>query len=187
MGGFLGSLFQWIQQFKPWFTVYPWEQSLRIRMGKRLTRCGPGIHFRIPFIDNFCIQNTRLLVTDLPNQTMTTRDGRVCSLSGVVGWRVTDILTFYESMQHPDRAVAGVAMAKIAEIVSTAESAALTPATIQAAVLASLKANEWGVAFAMVQITDMAFVRTYRLISDVPGGGQWRVSSGNAYPDVREY
>jgi hypothetical protein len=34
-----------------WVTVAPWERALRVRLGKRVTLLGPGVHLRIPVAD----------------------------------------------------------------------------------------------------------------------------------------
>ena len=59
----IGDLFTWI------VIVAPWEQALRIRLGKRVKLCKAGCYLRIPFIDRIYRQSIRRRLSYFQTQT----------------------------------------------------------------------------------------------------------------------
>jgi len=43
--------------FKIWVIVQPWEQGLRVRLGKHIKLVNGGLYFKIPYIDSYYIQS----------------------------------------------------------------------------------------------------------------------------------
>ena len=62
----IGQIFRW------WVIVAPWEQGLRVRAGKHVLLLKPGLHVRIPYIDQVFIQSSRLRIVHLAMQTVLT-------------------------------------------------------------------------------------------------------------------
>jgi regulator of protease activity HflC (stomatin/prohibitin superfamily) len=164
----------WLQQLaeklaglKFWYCVRPWERAVRVRCGRWAEQTGPGLRLRIPFLDEVFVQNIRQRVLNLPVQTVTTRDGKTITISGVVNWSIADVLKMYQQLHAPEDWILNTVLAAIAETLSTAEGE-LTPATVGAAAtlrLADDAKARVGLAIEGVTITDMARVRTYRLIT----------------------
>ena len=70
-----GRLFRW------WIIVLPWDQAIRVRLGKHTRVLGPGVYWRIPYVDLVFQQSIRQRSARNDMQTLTTRDDRTISLA----------------------------------------------------------------------------------------------------------
>jgi len=174
----LQQLSNWLASLKCWYTVQPWEQAIRVRCGKHVTRVASGLRVRIPFFDRVYVQNVRERVLNLPVQSVTTKAGECITLSGTVGWRLADVKIAYEQLHNPDDWILNTALAAIAETVyqSTGEC---SPESVGAEAMRRLQTKDFGrtrgIEIWNISITDLSKVRTYRLIT---GEGDIRWSPG---------
>ncbi len=162
-----------LQNFKRlflWFTlIRPWEQGIRVRLGKHRKLLGPGIHLAIPFIDEIFNQNIRMHVNDVAPQTLTTRDGKVLVVSLTLGYTVSNMLELYQCVEKPADALSALTMSEVAQVVGTHSAAELTPALIEEAATAKLQELKWGIKLELMRVTDYAFVKVYRLMGEADG------------------
>lgn len=154
---YLTGLLKW------WVIVLPWQEGIRIRMGKSELHLKKGIYLKLPIIDNVFIQNVRLRYTQLPIQTVTTKDGKTITILGAIGYQIIDITKLYHSITNPDATICGIAMAKLSEFVATHDLSECSPASLEAAVV--IDGDQYGLK-TEIKITGFASVRTYRLIQD---------------------
>lgn len=155
-----------LNAIKIWIILMPWEQGLRVRNGKHVTKMTGGIYFRIPYLDSVFIQQVRLRVVSLPIQTLTSKDLKTITLNSAIGYSITDVEKLYKTLFHPELTLANMAMSEIAEFVYKNNVDQLDPSVIENAVLTKLKAEDYGVNVEYFRLTNFAVVRTYRLIQD---------------------
>jgi len=108
-------------------------------------------------------------ITDLPLQTITTTDDKCLTIKGQLGYAIEDIFTLYMTLHHAEDTLKDVAAAKIAQYVSTHHSSECAPAAIETYTVEECSLEQYGLTAARVNITDFAFVRTYRLIMKSDG------------------
>lgn len=154
------KLFVW------WVAVMPWEEGIRIRFGNRVRRLKPGFHLAIPFVDRAFVQNTRLRTIDAGMQTLSTRDGRNLIVAATVRLRVDDVEKLFFNMSFPTDTIADILAAAISEFVVVTESAAVNPKSIAEAVGKTLDLEPYGFGEAQVVVTDFAFIKAHRLVTD---------------------
>lgn len=170
----LRQLFQALSRVLTWWVIVaPWEKAIRLRFGKKQTELGAGVHLKIPLVHKVFVQNTRLLIVDTPNQTITTADGRVVTISAVVGYKIVDICKMFSSIQNPREVVNSLALGAIAEYITSRGSAECTIPGIEEDLIKRLHAKDWGLEFGLVKITDYAFVKTYRFITNESANTFW--------------
>ena len=162
----LQQIADWLNRVRFWYTVRPWEQAIRVRCGRWIVAISPGLHFRIPLLDEVFCQNVRQRVLNLPVQTVTTADGKAVTLSGAVRWRIADVELIYQKLHTPEDWIYNTVLAAIGDTVFSATSA-ISPAMVgdAATVAVQAQAFKMGLEIEAVSITDFAMVRTYRLIS----------------------
>ena len=158
----IGKIFKW------WVIINPWELGIRVRLGKHTKLLQPGVHLKIPGIDKAYAQNTRLEAVDVPNQTLTTSDGKVLTISVVVCFRIVDIERLYTKIQRVDNTIIGVSMGKVASSVVGLTAVECKPGVVEHAVRDGLNAlaPEWGLEFDTVSVNTFAYVKTLRLIGE---------------------
>ena len=155
-----GRLFKW------WFILAPWEQGVRVRLGKHTRIFGAGIHLLVPYIDIIYKQSTRQRVTRTEMQTLTTRDGKVITLAGQMGYSIKHIGLLYQTLHHAEDTLLALAQQSVAEYVEANLFEAITPSGIKDYVVAKADFEQYGLGDVSFSITCFVVVRTYRLIMD---------------------
>ena len=169
MNELVAILRQFLQGLRLWVTVTPWEQAIRVRLGKSVTLLGPGVHAKVPLLDMIYLQSVRLRMTDLQRQTITSRDGKTITVSGAIGYEIQSILELYRTLHHAEDTIANFARAEIAEYIGRNDAAQCKPTAIEAH-LKTLEFSKYGLGNVRIYLTEFAVVRSIRLIGDYAYG-----------------
>lgn len=160
---FLRNCFRW------YFIVMPWEQAIFIRGGRKHRVLGPGLYFRIPFIDMVYINTTRRRMIEAPMQTVTTSDGHAITIKTGVSYRIVDMFKLYNGLYHPENTLLNIVMSDVSRYVSDRKLHELSPNNIESAMSISAQQDEWGLGDLKVTLNNYAVVKTFRLIQDQSG------------------
>lgn len=166
----LSSLINYMTDLLRWWVVLaPWEQGIRVRLGKRITVLNAGVYLRIPMMDKIYIQSIRLRMISIHTQTLTTADGKLLTIGAAVGYSVKDILKLYQRMHFPEETLRNIVASEIAREVAQDRAEHLSPDVLGKLVTDNINFDEFGLEAGAVTITDFAFVRAHRLIMDGRG------------------
>ena len=173
----MNQLLQWLsdlfQGAKAWTVVMPWERAVCIRLGRWVRPWEPGLHFRVPFLDQVRVINTRLRMSAVPCVTVTTRDGKTVTAAGCVGFTIADPYRALLTVQQPEHAASALGQAALAAYITARSVDELRVAEMESAALTTLQAAGLaGFEFVWVKTVDFAVVRTFRLLQE-----QWRPST----------
>lgn len=84
------------------FTVAQTEQALVLRFGEPVAGRGlitqPGLHFKIPLIENVVFLDNRILDVESPNLEVLASDNQRLEVDSFVRYRIVDALRFYQSV-----------------------------------------------------------------------------------------
>jgi len=90
------------------FTVGQTEQALVLRFGDPVAGRGlvttPGLHFKIPFIENVVLFDKRILAVETPTQEVLASDNTRVEVDSFLRYRISDPLKFYQSVGTVDTA-----------------------------------------------------------------------------------
>jgi regulator of protease activity HflC (stomatin/prohibitin superfamily) len=170
METFTAFLKQISQVFRWWVMVAPWEQALRVRAGRHVTRLSPGVHLRVPFLDTVYVQSVRMRLATMSMQTVMTRDRQALTVAGALGYAVGDIEQLYRTLHHAEDTLTNLSMNAVAECAARERAADLTPEKLAQLATHALTFTPYGLVDVSIRITDFAFLRTYRLVSDARWG-----------------
>ncbi|PWB84166.1 MAG: protease modulator HflC [Methylocystaceae bacterium] len=112
------------------FTVSQTEQALVLRFGEPVAGRGlitePGLHFKIPLIENVIVLDNRILDVESPNLEVLASDNQRLEVDSFIRYRIVDPLRFYQS-------VGGVAGAnnQLASVLNSAVRRVLSEANQQ--------------------------------------------------------
>lgn len=85
------------------FVVTQTEQALVLRFGEPVGGRGlvtePGLHFKIPFVENVVTLDKRILNLESPNQEVLASDNTRIEVDAFLRYRITDPLEFYQTVQ----------------------------------------------------------------------------------------
>lgn len=149
------ALSHFFSSWKFWVIVAPWEVAVRIRLGRVAASLAPGPHWRIPFLDEITIINTRLRVSSAPPVTVAGTNGRVRVVTATVGYRIADPNRAMLRYTHPDLAILSLVQAEMAS--------GFTAEVALANLCASL--GEGGIAVEFVRYVEDVEVRALRLLN----------------------
>lgn len=152
--------------FRFWVIIAPWEQAVRVRLGRRVAVLGAGVHFRIPVVDAYYVQSTRMRQCTTGRQTVTTRDGKVATVTATVGYAIMDVLLLHNTLHHAEDTIVSLVRGLIASVVSSSDSGAMTSGSIADKATANLDLTCYGLSDASVLINEFAVSRAYRFIGD---------------------
>jgi membrane protease subunit HflC len=89
------------------FTVQQTEQALVLRFGEPVSGRGlitqPGLHFKLPFIENVILLDNRILDVEAPKQEVLASDNTRIEVDAFLRYKIIDPLKFYQSVGTIER------------------------------------------------------------------------------------
>jgi len=165
MGWLQNLMTQFAEAFRWFYILQPWEQALRVRCGKHIQLHAGGLHFKVPYIDFIFKQNTRLRISDVPAQTITTLDARTITLSGALQYRVADITPLFTKLHMAENTIAQECQAILTGYIAWNEFKECDPKSVMSHVQDNLTLERYGLADVRFILKDFAVVKTYRFIT----------------------
>ena len=86
------------------FTVYQTQQALVVRLGKVVRVVNePGLHVKVPFIDNVIDIDKRILDLEAPAQEVIASDQKRLVVDAFARYRIHDPLRFFQTLGSKSR------------------------------------------------------------------------------------
>lgn len=84
------------------FRVNEWQQAIIVQLGKPVDRDarGPGLYFKIPFVQEVIYFDKRLLDYDASSREVLTIDKQQVVIDNYSRWRIVDPLLFYQTVRN---------------------------------------------------------------------------------------
>lgn len=172
----MNQLAEWLSRivtsWKFWTIVAPWEVGIRVRLGRRAIALVPGPHWRVPFVDEVLLVNTRTRVSSSPPVTISCDSGsHVRCVKAIIGFKIVDPLVAVNRFQYPSVAVMGRAQSMLATGQSAEE--------IEEALRIEMKPD--GIEIEYFQLVEDVEVPALRLLQE-----GWTVSDDHIKNDGRK-
>ncbi|MBF0131652.1 MAG: protease modulator HflC [Magnetococcales bacterium] len=91
------------------FVVHQVQQALILQLGKPVrTVSEPGLHFKVPFLQDVYNFEKRLLVFDQEPQEILSSDKKNLKVDSYARWRIVDTLKFYQTVRNEAGATARI-------------------------------------------------------------------------------
>lgn len=82
------------------FTVSETQKAILFRLGQIVsTDFSPGLHFKVPFVNNVRTFEARLMTLDIETERYLTSEKKNLLVDAFVKWRIDDVAKFYRSVQ----------------------------------------------------------------------------------------
>lgn len=186
MNEFIAALRQFLQGLRLWVTVTPWEQAIRVRLGKTTRLLGPGVHLKIPLVDMVYLQSIRMRITMLSRQTVSTSEGQAVTVTGAIGYSISDIERLYKTLHHAEDTIMNLASAAVAKHIARSDVAHCTPETIEQGLKGMLDFSGYGISFERIYICECAVTRTYRVLQESWGGTGSRLTTEEMHQRTKQ-
>ena len=158
--------------FPRFVAVFPNERGVFLRLGKYKRSLEPGMYFCLPVIDEIQKLDVTPQVINLPNQSITTKDGRILAISGTVEYSICESRKALLEVQNFDASLQNLSMGVVANYVkSQLYEDCIELNGFEENVIAEIrdKAHEWGLGVTRFWVTDLAQHKVYRLMTqDTP-------------------
>jgi regulator of protease activity HflC (stomatin/prohibitin superfamily) len=158
----------WASSLAPFVIVNPYEEGVLNRAGKFKKIVSPGIYFKIPIIDEVVTQYTVTTTLSLPAQSLYTIDKQNIVVKGVVKYKISDVKVFLLEVYDAQDAISDMTQSIIKNIIMSKTLDECIDPEIDNILTkkARVEVKKWGVEINQVTLTDLAPIRSFRLIND---------------------
>ena len=167
---FIDFLLNFLDQALPVKMIKTGCHGILYRGGPFRALLQPGFHFKIPFIDILDVYSTNTTTMPLQPQSIVTADGRNVVVRAVIKYRIEDLGVFAVKVYDATDALADITAGIVFDVVHSG-----TWEDIKAHNLSKMitpkdhkEAKLWGVNVESVTITDLAEMRSIRLLGTNP-------------------
>lgn len=161
------------EKLLPFEVINHYDRGVRLRYGRAVMNgesvriLGPGLHWKIPFVDDINSHMVKMTTMDLTEQTITTKDRQSVVVRGVLKYEVSDVATVLLETDGPAAAVADISMGLIKDAFAEKnwEDCNDPELPSQIAIKIRREAKKWGIDVKMLTFTDLGLIRSIRLIT----------------------
>ena len=162
-------LVEFLDLFKFWHVVDPYEEALVLRLGKLHRHLYCGWHPIIPMgVERVFDEHVVPAVHSLGNESVTTKDGKSIGFHAIVTYRVRDIEKLLLEVENGDHAVLDACAGEVARVLreSTWDEIGQSEILDKLTAAARKRGFKFGVEIMSVQLAGMVLCRSIRLIGN---------------------
>lgn len=155
-------------RINPFVIIREYQNGLHLRNGKFKRVLLPGRHYKIPLIDEVIEQHVVTTTMSLPAQSLYTTDKQNIVVKSMVKYRISDVKTYILEVFDATDVISDVTQAIIKKLVIARNLEECISYDLDTEITRKVreKAKLLGVEIQQVTLTDIAPIRTYRLIND---------------------
>lgn len=164
-------LASWVDLLRFVAIVNEYEAGVVLRFGVRHRPAAPGLHFFWPFgIESLHHHPIVVDTQELGEQSLTTKDGRSVSLTGVVTFRVVDVEAALLRVQGERQALvdSGVGVIGVQVLASTWVEVISEDFWNDVTIKVRRKARRYGIYVEQVTFRDLCASKTFRILHSAP-------------------
>lgn len=157
-----------IDHVNPFVIVKEYQEAVLLRNGKFKKVWTKGFHLKVPFIDEYIQQHTMITTLTLPAQSLVTLDGSNIVVKSVVKYRIADVKTFCLELFDNVDAVSDISQGLIKSNIMASNWDKCIDNDMDNLLSKKIRAEvkKYGVEIIQVTLTDIAKIRTIRLINE---------------------
>ncbi len=158
---------QFIELFKFWIVLHPYEAGVLMRLGKfrKVVEC--GFHWMLPFgIDHAITEHVVPTTHSLGDESTISKDGKSIGFHAVVTYKVRDIQKALLEVEDVDHAVRDACSGEIGRVLreSTWEEMLREDILDKLTAACRKRGFKYGIEIMSVQLAGIALVRSIRLM-----------------------
>lgn len=150
----------------PFQIIVAYQNAGVMRFGKYHRTMAPGIHWKIPFVEEINTQDVTITTMRMPAQTLTTKDGKSVIAAVIVKYSIKDVEPYITLITDQKDVLIDVTMGAVFGAIQNATWAeTLAKPPVDAIVEQVRKqVNRYGFKIEAITFTDLGQVRSIRLI-----------------------
>jgi len=161
-------LAQWWNFLMPAVIIPDYEEAVLLRAGRFKKVLKPGFHVKLPVIDEVVSQHVVITTLSLSAQSLYTKDKQNVVVKAVVKYKISDVKVFLLEVFDAQDALADMTQSIIKNIIISLPLEDCIDPEIDNTLTKKVRveAKKWGVDIQQVTLTDIAPIRSFRLIND---------------------
>jgi regulator of protease activity HflC (stomatin/prohibitin superfamily) len=158
----------WWLQLVPFVIIREYEEAVLLRFGMFNRVMLAGIHFKIPLIDEVLDQHVVVTTLSLDAQSLYTKDKQNIVVKAVIKYKISDVKTFLLEVYDAQDALSDMSQSIIKNVIMSMSMDECTESELDNTLTKKVRveARKWGVEVQQVTLTDLAPIRSFRLIND---------------------
>lgn len=158
----------WWLQIIPFVIVRDYEEAVLLRFGRFNKLLKPGMHPKLPFFDEVLEQHIAITTLSLDAQSLYTKDKQNIVVKAVVKYKIADVKTFLLEVYDAQDAISDMSQSIIKNVIMSMTMEECTDMELDNTLTKKVRveARKWGVEVQQVTLTDLAPIRSFRLIND---------------------
>jgi len=158
----------WWFQITPVIIIRDYEEAVLLRFGKFHAVLKPGMHVKIPLLDEVIDQHVVITTLSLDAQSLYTIDKQNIVVKGVIKYKISDVKTFLLEVYDAQDALADMSQSIIKNVIMSMTLEECTDTELDNTLTKKVRveARKWGVEVQQVTLTDLAPIRSFRFIND---------------------
>lgn len=158
----------WWLQLVPFVIIREYEEAVLLRFGMFNKVMLAGIHFKIPLIDEVLDQHVVVTTLSLDAQSLYTKDKQNIVVKAVIKYKISDVKTFLLEVYDAQDALSDMSQSIIKNVIMSMSMDECTDSELDNTLTKKVRveARKWGVEVQQVTLTDLAPIRSFRLIND---------------------
>ena len=159
---------QWWNFLTPAVIIPDYEEAVLLRAGRFKKVLKPGFHVKLPIIDEVVQQHVVVTTLSLSAQSLYTKDKQNVVVKGVIKYKISDVKVFLLEVFDAQDALADMTQSIIKNIIISLPLDACIDPEIDNTLTKKVRveARKWGVDIQQVTLTDIAPIRSFRIIND---------------------
>ena len=152
----------------PAVIIPDYEQAVLLRNGKFKKVLQPGFHVKLPIFDEVVSQHVVVTTLSLSAQSLYTKDRQNIVVKGVIKYKISDVKVFLLEVFDAQDALSDMTQSIIKNIVISLPLEQCIDPEIDNILTKKVRveAKKWGVDIQQVTLTDIAPIRSFRIIND---------------------
>ena len=152
----------------PFFVIDQVSRGIVLRFGKFHREVGPGFHFKVPFMDEVWEDIIVPRTLNLDPQTLSTNDEKVIVVGTVMTVEIVNVRKSMLNVEGVDTAMTDICYGIIGEIFQEYDWKEIKEMDLSAHCVEEMNkvGGKYGLNILNVQFSDLACIRSYRLITD---------------------
>lgn len=158
----------WIDQINPFVIIKDYQNGVHLRKGKFKRVLHPGMSLKLPFIDEVIEQHIVLTTMSLPAQSLYTKDKQNIVVKSMVKYKIKDVKVFVLEVYDATDVISDITQAMVKKLVIARTLDECISHDLDTDLTRKVrdKAKLMGVEIEQVTLTDIAPIRSIRLIND---------------------
>ncbi len=163
----LDVIIQFVELFKFWAVLHPYEAGVQLRLGKFHKILDCGFHWILPFgVDHVLNESIVPTTHNLEDESVTLADGKSIAFHAVVTYKVRDIQKAMLEVEDVSHAVRDAASGEIGRVLRESTWEALSHPDLLDRLTAACRKRgfRYGIEILSVQLASLALCKTLRLM-----------------------